>query len=250
MVLVVMAVLGIGAVAWFATRPGTPTSSTATPSASPAPVGSYRVAAGEGGTTVASDGRTPVGYEQSCEGAVAAATNYSAGIWDATFQGQMSEEQFVAYLTEINGGLDDGATTGDEDSPLAALVTEFATIRADATEMRELGIDFDPDGQLHPEWGGFLVQSCTSGGQATVQVLGYSDSHLGEGGVGGYEAVSATVAWVGGDWRLIERVDLNNDDLPEGYLDVEVAPVSAADRRAWITTAGPGWTEYTNAPQD
>lgn len=237
----------VGAIGWFAfARPETPAPA---PSASPttaAPVGSYRVAVGEGGTSTASDGTTPIGYEQTCEGAVAAATNYTTGIQNALFQGQMTEDEFVALLEELNGGIDNGARTLDPASPLAALVTEFAQMRADAEDIDQA---FDPEMQFHPEWGGFRVETCAAGAQATVDVVGYFDPYQAEGMVGGYGNFRTTVAWVGDDWRLIERAELDTDEVPEGALSPETAPVPAAERRAWISTAGPGWTEYTNAPQ-
>lgn len=92
--------------------------------------GSYQVAVGEGGTSAAVDGCTPVGYEPTCEGAVHAATNYLVAVDEALVTERTSEEDFAALLDELGAGLDGDAT----DSPIGDLKAERAKIREESQE--------------------------------------------------------------------------------------------------------------------
>lgn len=241
----VVVLVGVAVAIWAATRPiASDPDPEATPSAQPSdPVaGSYRVAAGEGGTATAGDGRTPVGYEPTCEGAVHAATNYLVAVDEALVTERTSAQEFAALLDELGAGLDGGAA----DSPLGDLKTQHATIRE---ESQTYDVPMFT-GTSHPEWGGFLVRSCNESSQAVVDIITYWDEAGAPPGAGGYRV---TLTWFGSegdeDWRLVELRQLETNDVPNGAAGMTESPVPAADRRAWLMDAGPGWTEYTNAPQ-
>ncbi|MGC5168698.1 hypothetical protein [Luteimicrobium sp. DT211] len=216
-----------------------PATSTST---APDAVGGLRVAAGSGGTKgkVASDGRTPLGYANTCEGAVQAATNYVKGIEDGLYQPRLDAKGFAAYVSQLTDGLDGGAADG----PVATLTAEFTSGRA---EVKKYGTPLDPNASFHPEWGAFIVRSCVPGTQASVDVVAYETPYMGKGNVGVGE-YHVTLAWFENDWHLA-GYEAQLDGLPDGVSGVTTSPVPADHRHAWIAAAGPGWTEYTNAPQ-
>lgn len=242
----VVVLVGVAVAVWAATRPTAPDPDPEpTPSAQPSgPVaGSYRVAAGEGGTGTAVDGRTPVGYEPTCEGAVHAATNYLVAVDEALVTERTSAEDFAALLDELGAGLDGGAA----DSPMGDLKAQHATIRE---ESQTYDVPMFT-GTSHPEWGGFLVRSCNEGSQAVVDIVRVWEEPQ-------YPPFSTayrvTLTWFGRegddeDWRLVEFRQLETDEAPASLGESEATPVPADERRAWLMDAGPGWTEYTNAPQ-
>ena len=217
-----------------------------TPPTPDAPVGGYKIEAGDGGTDVAVDGRTPIGYDQECSGAVSAATNYYVAVLEGLYQDRHTSESFSELLKQINGGLDgwDTAPTG----PISGLVTEFEAIRAEA---EQLGQEF-LGGEYHPEWGVFRVEGCAEGASATVDVAGYFEMPTADPGHSYQDPKRVRVSWFEGDWRLISLEDLATDENPLlGILPSRpLAPVPAADRGSILAAAGSEWMEYTNAPQD
>lgn len=236
--------VGIAVAVWAATRPVAPDPEpTTTPRASDPVVGSYRVAVGKGGTGTAVDGRTPIGYQPTCEGAAHAATNYLVAVDEGLYTERTSEADFAALLDELGAGLDGGGAG----SPIGDLKAQRST---NWQWSDENGVPMFT-GTSRPEWGGFLVRSCNEGAQAVVDIVTYWDEPGVPPGVTGYRV---TLAWFGlqsdeADWRLIEFRQLDSNDVPDGAAGMTKAPVPAVDRRAWLMDAGPGWTEYTNAPQ-
>lgn len=236
--------VGIAVAVWAATRPVAPDPEpTTTPRASDPVAGSYRVAVGKGGTGTAVDGRTPIGYQPTCEGAVHAATNYLVAVDESLVTERQSGEDFAALLDELGAGLDGGAA----ETPIGDLKAQYATIREESAE-------YDVPmftGTSHPEWGAFLVRSCNEGAQAVIDIVRAWDEPQ-------YPPFSTayrvTLTWFGregdeADWRLIELRQLETDEAPAPLGESEASPVPTDERRAWLMDAGPGWTEYTNAPQ-
>lgn len=251
----VVLVVGV-VVTYAATRATDPTPAPVPTAASPepqettpapgVPVGGYEVVAGGGGTDVAVDGRTPIGYAQDCSGAVSAATNYYVAVKEGLFQARHSVDSFSELLRQINGGLDgwDTARTG----PMGALVTQFETIRAEA---EETGQEF-VDPEYHPEWGAFRVDHCAEGASATVTIASLMEAPSLAPGYSDYAGATIRVSWFDGDWRLISVEDLGPGEHPAaGVVPVDAAaPLPASLRRAMITAGGPQWMEYANAPTD
>lgn len=210
------------------------------------PVDSYDVVAGEGGTAVAVDGLTPIGYDQDCTGAVSAATNYYVAVTEGLYQDRHTVESFSELLKEINGGLDgwDTARTG----PMGALVTEFETIRAQAQETGQAFAGVE----VHPEWGAFRAEGCAEGASATVAVAGFIEATALAPGYSSFYGARMRVSWFEGDWRLISIEDLEPAESPAAdVVPVDAAaPLPASLRQAMIATGGPQWMEYANAPED
>lgn len=236
-------VIGVVAAVWAATRPVAPPEPTAPSRADDPVAGSYRVAVGEGGASTAVDGRTAVGYQPTCEGAAHAATNYLVAVDEALVTERLSGDDFAALLDEVGAGLDGGAA----ETPIGDLKAQHATIRE---ESKAYDVPMFT-GTSHPEWGGFLVRSCNEGSQAVVDIVTYWDEPGAPPGAAGYRV---TVTWFGRegeseDWRLVDLRQLETSDVPSGAAGMTKSPVPSTDRRAWLMEAGPGWTEYTNAPQ-
>jgi hypothetical protein len=244
----VVVVLLAGAFSYAANRnttgptPAAATSSptATTPPATPAPaapVGGYQVKAGSGGTARAVDGRTPIGYASTCQGAVEAATNYYTALGEGLYQDRLTADGFAGFLAQINAGLD------VKDVTMSALKTQFDTIR---TESKAKNIPFY-DAKYHPEWGAFRVQSCTQESTAEVDIAGFSTDDA-VPGVSGRYAQKISLSWFKNDWRLTDAKDLATDvyDVNPPFA---AAPLPAAERNAMIAQGGPGWTGYTNAPQ-
>lgn len=210
------------------------------------PAGGYKIEAGGGGTDVAVDGRTPIGYDQDCTGAVSAATNYYVAVQAGLYQDRHTSESFAELLKQINGGLD--GEVASHTGPMGALVTEFETIRAQAQETGQAFAGFED----HPEWGAFRVENCTEGASATVVIESFIEATILAPGYSSYDGATVRVSWFEGDWRLIGIEDLGPGEHPAaGVVPVDAAaPLPASLRRAMIAAAGTGWTEYTNAPQD
>ena len=210
------------------------------------PAGGYKIEAGDGGTDVAVDGRTPIGYDQDCSGAVSAATNYYVAVLEGLYQDRHTSESFSELLKQINGGLD--GEVASHTGPMGALVTEFETIRDEA---EQLGQEF-PGVEYHPEWGAFRVEGCAEGASATVVIEGFMEATALAPGYSSFDGATIRVSWFKDDWRLIGIETLEPDENPAaGVVPVDAAaPLPASLRRAMIAAGGTGWTEYTNAPQD
>jgi hypothetical protein len=235
---VVVALLA-GAATYAATRtntnpaPAATTPSSATTSTAPGAAGGYTIKAGAGGTAKAVDGRTPIGYASTCQGAVEAATNYYTAIAEGLFQDRLTMDGFAALTGQLNAGLD--ATT------VSGLGKEFAGIRADSKAKNRPS--FNPS--YHPEWGMFRVQSCVTDSTAVVEVAGFFDMN----GLSLEAPKVVTVSWSKGDWRLASIEVATNNPAGDAIAPDAPAPLPADQRRAMIAQAGTGWTEYTNAPQ-
>ncbi|MCL3863027.1 hypothetical protein [Actinotalea sp. K2] len=203
------------------------------------PVGAYAVEAGGGGSDLATDGKTPIGFADDCTGAAHAATAYYVAVLEGLYQDQLTPEEFDTLLDQINAGLD--ANSG----PIRDLKAQFRTIREEA---QELDIEFH-DPEFHPEWGAFRVHSCADRASATVEIVGFAQDSDGEGANYSYESPrTVRVSWFEDDWRLLDLAEMAENPA-SGVIPLDsLAPLPADQRRALIAANGPGWTEYTNAP--
>lgn len=200
-------------------EPGSPSS--------PAPAGPLlAVTAGQGGSKKAADGRTPLGYPRTCEGAVAAATNYVSSAtrleWvqrhgDALL-GQISvaDTQRIAYHRE---GMRTALTSG---------ITM----------------------ESRPEWGGFRLVACDPS-TATVNVWECEVQRYQGQSQRSCTAVTTTLNWIGDDWKLRRYEVPAEPPVPAVTPDPAPGgvPLPTDQRRQALQAAGPGWQEYANAPQ-
>lgn len=220
-----------------------PTSATNTPTATPtAPSTSigtgYAVEAGGGGTRVANaDGKTPMGYPSTCEGAIAAATNYAA-VLEATDMSSATPEGVATYnalIDEISPGAIPGAGMWQDLAKEER--AQYADLFADApllwTSM--------------PEVGAFRVVSCTPERSAEIDVVMGGELHA----PGSTEVEQ---------WYLGQRVQLTwlNDWSPR---DISILPgdesigllvspniFTRSIRDSALTGDLAQWQEYSNVP--
>ena len=246
---VLAVILGAGAYAAVnrdatPSEPPAPTIADPAPTATSLPVGAYSVAAGAGGSDVAVDGQTPIGYADDCTGAAHAATNYYVAVLEGLYQDQLTGEEFDALLDQINAGLD--ANSG----PIRDLKADFRTIRDEA---EALGIPF-ADPEVHPEWGAFRVHSCADRASAELEIVGFGADSTGSAVGYSYEMPRVVrVSWFEGtdpegDWRLVDIGEMAENPASGVVPTDSLAPLPTDQRHALIAAAGAGWTEYTNAP--
>ncbi|BCJ46188.1 hypothetical protein GCM10010168_51370 [Actinoplanes ianthinogenes] len=185
----------------------------------------FAVTAGEGGSSLAADGKTQMGYEHTCAGAVAAATNY------------ISSATRLEWVKSYGDKLLDQISDADSQR-----IEYYRKGMRTALELKLIM-------ESHPEWGGFRLVSCDSY-TATVNVW-ECEVMRGNGQAQGSCDTNATVvAWVNGDWKLRRYEWTDEPPIPASQdLVGGDTPLDAAQRRQALQAAGPDWQEYANAPQ-
>jgi hypothetical protein len=228
-----LGVLALGVGLGNAIRPGEdpepqPTGAPAT-SASAAPsqeeVQRLIVTAGQGGSSRAADGKTPIGYPHTCEGAVAAATNY------------VSSATRLEWVKPYGDKLLDQIADADEQR-----------IEYHRKGMRT-GLQLGLVQESHPEWGGFRVLACDQY-TATINVWECEVTRAEGQAQRSCGTIATVLAWVSGDWKLRRYespAEPPTPQSPEATLGDTALP--AEQRRQALRAAGPGWQEYANAPQ-
>lgn len=212
--------------------------------AAPATVG---VVAGSGGKSLGADGKTRVGYEPTCEGAVQAMTNYLTGL--RTFNPADTSKQTALAKQIFTPDSTDRLT---EAQWLNTQVSTFKVINATGSEAE------------HPEWGGaYKIYSCEPGKAAKVGIFscGENTVHAPKKGSWGGRACSpflSSLRWMGDDWKL---ATFNNDDellnmqesLPHDASDPKQKPEyplsKAVITKSLTDSHGKpieGWVDYAN----
>lgn len=220
----------------------------ASSTSTPATGGVLSVTPGQGATDLAPDGVTPIGYPDTCVGAVAAAANIGPlfDVWGVV-EGVEPERWRESVERVFVPGSKDGAELAQL---AAAAATDPETERAARDDLAVFS---------HPEWGGFRLVSCTPGESAMVELL--------DCGVSIVEATSAycdvgryEMSWTGSpaDWRFEDSPADEERQLPPTVKAIEerisaesdqLGPngPSPAQRRAWLSELGSGWQEFANA---
>lgn len=211
-----------------AAPPETFTAATATTPAptAGAPTGavlSLKVAANSGGTRKAADGYTRMGFPRTCAGAVAAAASYY------TFG---NAPVTSSVRTKVANQITRGTSPG------------LQTFRTNAGDIP--GVTFKTD----PAQGGFLVTDCT--GSGAVVSLFFCTRVTSDGETRNIcRSMRLTMDWFStdGDWKVTD-VYAGNINGPDFWHTSKAwtNPLSAAERGELLTKAGPGWTEFTDAP--
>lgn len=216
----------------------TPTTPTLTEPATP----EYVVEAGGGGTTTASvDGVTPMGYPQTCEGAIAAATNQWLAI-SALPEGWWTPEG-LARTSELV----DYFAPGEIEH--ITWMSDFKTAREEAAAgVNDLGNYYWVDG-VDASQGAFRVVSCSSSEVVVDLVYGGVLHDVEISGYTAYSSQRVTVGWLG-EWSVREAAEIPFSEDPSTEVQPErLGGFSTEVRRALIEAGGPGWTEYSNAPE-
>lgn len=157
--------------------------------------GDLHVVPGMGGSKVAADGRTPVGYQPTCKGAVEAATSYA--------------RLLNTHSLTLPKGTDTTirAVMLDQDEATESVAaTSFESIRQTASPDELKRFEKIMHETMHPEWSGkYLVRSCDPETEAHVSVTGISEGSTGDGHKT-YDYVTSTyvLQWSDGDWKVKE----------------------------------------------
>lgn len=221
--------------------PSTPTAPTSSPPQDAAGDPRYEVEAGSGGTDVAeADGETPVGYDSGCPGAVQAATNYVTYALSGNVQWRVDQATYEDLIDELNNGLD-GGIGPMSDRKARVIENGFFT---DTTSPFYF--------ETHPEWGIYRVTDCYPGNTATIDVI-YATADNATPEIAGVPGLRVYLTWNGGDWRLVDAESDFMYPLRENHPDLPPDAQMGATRE-WreqaLSTLGPDWQEYTNAPAD
>lgn len=215
--------------------PSTPSS--APPSTAPSTGG---LMAGAGGTRKAADGKTPIGFASSCDGAAQAAAAYTVALTDEI--GYARPGVAGAKRPGLKATLDYIFATGGAPD---ASVTEQRTILLGPNSVL-------PGLTAHPEWGGYRIADCVPKFTATIDLFscltGYPDSDGGSI----CDTTPWELVWYANDWHVARLpVTAVDPDPTSVFPDSTKAPnpLSAASRRQAIAAGGPGWTEWANAPK-
>jgi hypothetical protein len=199
----------------------------------------YLVAYGAGGSATTASG-VPIGFEQDCPGAVAAAASYAVATvtplidpagWDAT--------SYTGLLEELSAGMH--ATAGARSTEHLLDVLGSAPAVANAV----------PDARLYPTDSLFRVRSCVPGTAASVDLALVTGGTAAGAAFGGVMPVAVDLAWDGQDWRLVTLDPFAQWDAWQAMTSAPgegwTPPLDAAGRAAIAEAGGSGWTEFTDA---
>lgn len=242
-----------GAVLVLGTRPGQPAPEPAATVAGGGKLGFpvSPVKIGSGGSGVAADGKTPIGYDGSCNSAASAAANYMPAIADVHPSAWAAQQKALAQI-DVNA---------DE------LATKTTLADLEAKNLKASGIrTFDGDWvtRADVESGGlYRLVSCTEHRSALVQVV-YAriDAQTAEDSKASFVTQSVDLAWQGGDWKVIRsQAPLGDNGTLGGRLPdrgPNLAALPAPDGKpplltkdladqAFQAVSREGWIEYANA---
>ncbi len=174
------------------------------------------VVAGAGGSGVAADGVTGLGYENTCKGAVEAAASYAAVLSTRDLKADENTEKTIDQITA--------------NESFAQNRKDYATLAVlrQGLSKEELNSITESRDTFHPNWSGkYLVRECTAGKSATVAITGVLESvnTVEKQSEKNYEYMTATyeLVWQDNDWkaqRYVEapvdvREPLLTDGMPE-----------------------------------
>lgn len=210
------------------------------------PVSTLRV--GEGGTGVAGDGRTIIGYDGTCDSAVQAAANYAPLLRDVNINTWVEQKK---ALTEIS-------TPG----PWFETATLSGNYLSETKDIPTPGFDGGWFTRTDVAAGGmYRVASCDEKATAVVQVFAGSLEARTEGKpLGGYETITLELGW-DGDWKITDAQVLAADNDFSGRVKDQgpsgpdpqgptgaLAPLTTTWVNSLFTDKSrDGWIEYANA---
>lgn len=242
-----------GAVLVLGTRPGQPAPEPAATVAGGGKLGFpvSPVKIGSGGSGVAADGKTPIGYDGSCNSAAVAAANYLPAIADVHPSAWPAQQKALAQIDVNADELTDLSTLAD----LGARTLKLPNWRS-----------FDGDWVTKTDvaaGGLYRLVSCTEQRSALVQVV-YAriDAQTGKDPKASFVTQSLDLAWQGGDWKVARsQAPLGDNGILGGRLPdrgPNLAALPAPDGKPPLLTkdladqafhdvSREGWIEYANA---
>lgn len=223
-VVVVALVLVLGLVAWLVRGASDDeVSSDASASAGANDASSdLGVVAGAGGSRVAPDGVTGLGYENTCKGVVEAATSYA--------------KVLSTRSLDLSQGID---KTIDE----ITIDSDYAKVREDYTSMQEVRQSVSSkelkkltgknSETFHPNWSGkYLVRDCQPEQNAKISIAGVSHIQDSTGWTApdsySYYAVTYDMVWADNDWK-IQKAYEPGTDVQEPILTENLPKPEKAD---------------------
>lgn len=168
------------------------------------------IVAGAGGSRLAPDGKTPIGYESTCAGAVEAATNYTRLLSQTSLSLPEGSDKTVEYAV-----LDEDI----ESASIRTMGNETLVQSLSKSELNELKDSYRDT--FHPEWSGkYLLDSCIPEQSATVGVAGILNSSLpNEREANSYTGRTFNMVWSDGDWKIQSE---EMSDAPDASIKTPV----------------------------
>ncbi|WP_422933305.1 hypothetical protein [Sinomonas sp. P47F7] len=213
------------------------------------PVSQVRI--GSGGSGVAADGKTPIGYDGSCNSAAAAAANYLPVIADVHPSAWRAQQKALAQIDVSADELEAKTTLAD----LEAKNLEASGIRT-----------FDGDWVTRTDvasGGLYRLVSCSERTSALVQVVyGVVDARTGDDPKASFVTQSLDLSWHGGDWMVTRSQAPLGDNgtlggrLPDRGPNAAALPAPGGKApvltkeladQAFKDVSREGWIEYANA---
>lgn len=194
------------------------------------------VKAGEGGTTLAPDGITPIGYPPTCDGAYAAAINYRKTL-QTTDETWPNVRKTLLAISASPNALESRISLTDE------LIEKYGAKNFVSVDMKALGI--------------FKPLECTKGKVAKVLVSEVSFLQYPETSPSAIvQAVPIDLVWQDGDWKIAS----SSEASPAESLSLELqtsGPVSITPKitdalftaKDGQSISRDGWMVISNATQ-
>jgi hypothetical protein len=182
-----------------------------------------------------------VGFDQSCKGAVEAATAYTevGPIGSELFAGAPPGPVVAKTVLANNAGAGTRAVVDVPPTLTPALAKAFAR---------------DP-WVASPSWGAFRVRTCAPAAAAEVDVwyclFRTNPAHQADPtDAAGRECLNTnySLVWQSGDWKLQNLTSAGNDATTDHFSNPDRTPLTTA-QRATVVGIVPGWQEYADAPR-
>jgi len=207
-----------------------------------------KISIGEGGTTTAADGKTPIGYNGTCDSAAQAAANYMPVLHDVNTKTWEAQKATMKTLASDEAWIKDAILLGDTYTTAAASgnFKSFDGGWLDRVDVKAGGL--------------YRIVSCEAENRALIQVV-YGGLRGGEAEPGGYFGTDSLELVWDGDWKISDvlvRIDDTElaDKFPDrgpagGLVGAPTGEMPALDNglvgRYFKNLSKEGWVEYANA---
>jgi hypothetical protein len=209
------------------------------------PVSTIRI--GEGGTKTASDGKTPIGYNGSCDSAAQAAANYAPVLRDVNIPTWGTQKRVLAEAGTAGPWMDAAIVVGDVVAGSKDVPGTFDNGWYDRTDVKVGGM--------------YRLVNCEAKTKAVVQVfIGSLSAQTKTSPLASFDTVSMELSW-NGDWKISDALVLGADrdfggrvkDNGPGGPVLGTPTGSIPDltdellTRSFEDKSREGWVEYANA---
>ena len=207
-----------------------------------------KISIGEGGTTTAADGKTPLGYNGTCDSAAQAAANYTPVLHDVNTKTWEAQKATMKTLASDEAWIKDAVLLGDTYTTAAASGSfkSFDGGWLDRVDVKAGGL--------------YRLVSCEAEIREFIQVF-YGGLRGGESEPGGYFGTDSLELVWDGDWKISDalvRIDDTElaDKFPDqgpagGLVGAATGEMPTLDNglvgRYFENLSKEGWVEYANA---